>query len=261
MNPNWLGVISAILAIVAFSVTYRMAMRVERKKRDMAALLSVFLALPGASFALYYLHFFPEPAWYYQFRSVPGTEFFTVLLGVCGGLVASTLSRIFLILPLLLVTVFSLAPIIKPFIGPISKEDMADSWDGEVCIQSTPSTCGAASSATILKSLGVESTESELAAEAHSYMGGTEAWYLARVVRARGLEPRFRLSQGFDAEINFPAIAGVRLGKVGHFIPILRKEGEQFLIGDPLRGEELLSLETLLERYDFTGFYMEFRKK
>ncbi|MFK5922022.1 MAG: cysteine peptidase family C39 domain-containing protein [Verrucomicrobiota bacterium] len=126
-----------------------------------------------------------------------------------------------------------------------------------VCLQSTSSTCGAASGATILKALGVEVTESQLAAEAHSYMGGTEAWYLARALRKRGVTVRFRHGEGLDAEVNFPAIAGVRLGKVGHFIAILGKEGELFQIGDPLRGEESLAAEDLLKRYGFTGFYME----
>ncbi|MDE0835400.1 MAG: hypothetical protein OSA84_03505 [Akkermansiaceae bacterium] len=45
-----------------------------------------------------------------------------------------------------------------------------------------------------MKSLGIDAKESELAAEAHSYTGGTEAWYLARCARSRGMDVRFDFS-------------------------------------------------------------------
>ena len=73
-------------------------------------------------------------------------------------------------------------------------------------------------------------------------------------------EPACRCSSGFDPEIPFPAVAGVRLGAEGHFIAVLSREGERFQIGDPLEGPELLSRGELLERYEFTGFYMAVSK-
>ena len=51
------------------------------------------------------------------------------------------------------------------------------------------------------------------------------------------------------------------MGSIGHFIPILGQEGDRFIIGDPLRGRELLSREELDERYDFTGFHMRIKNK
>ena len=256
MNPNWLGVISAILAFVAFGLVYRSANDIPAKKRILLALFAILAAIPGASFAAYYAHILPEPSWYFQFRSITGTEFLIVFLGIAGGLVATLLPRVLLVLPLLGVAAFSIAPIIKPFIGPISAGTLRDEWDGEVCLQSTPSTCGAASTATVLKQLGVPVTESELAAEAHSYAGGTEAWYLARAARSRGFDVDFVFTPGFTPEDGLPAVVGVRLGTIGHFIPILGQEGDRFIVGDPLRGRELLSRDELHERYDFTGFHM-----
>ena len=261
MNPNWLGVVSAILAFVAFFLVYRVAKGAPAKKRILFALCSMIAAIPGASFAAYYAHMLPEPSWYFQFRSIAGTEFLIVFLGVAGGLAATLLPRVLLVLPLLGVAAFSIAPIIKPFIGPISAGTLQDEWDGEICLQSTPSTCGAASIATILKQLGVDVTESELAAEAHSYAGGTEAWYLARAARSRGFEVDFVFTPGFTPEDGLPAVVGVRLGARGHFIPILGQEGDRFIVGDPLRGQELLSRDELDERYDFTGFHMRIKNK
>ena len=260
MNPNWLGVISAILGLIAFFVVYRFAKDIQVQRRILFSLLATIVAIPGASFAAYYAHVFPEPSWYYQFRSIRGTEFLIILLGVAGGLVATLLPRVLLIFPLLVVAAFSIVPQIKPFIGPISAGDLQYKWDDEVCIQSTPSTCGAASTATILKELGVEVTEAGIAKEAHTYTGGTEAWYLARAAHSRGLKVDFDFYSGFPPEDELPAVVGVMLGSIGHFIPILGQDGDRFIVGDPLRGRELMSRSELLRRYEFTGFRMRITK-
>ena len=128
-------------------------------------------------------------------------------------------------------------------------------------MQSTSSTCGAASSASVLRHFGIVVTEARLAAEAHSYSGGTEAWYLARVLRSRGLLVRFESGSGIPPDQCLPAVVGVRLGSVGHFIAIIGREGDRFIVGDPLRGRELLSRDALLERYEFTGFRMVIDRK
>lgn len=261
MNLNWLGVISAILAIVAFLVIYRFTKDTPYKKRIFLTLMALVAAIPGASFAVYYTHILPETSWYYQFRSIPGIELLIVFLGFAGGMVASLLPRMLLGLPLFGVLAFSIAPFIKPFYRPIPDGTLRNEWDGEVCLQSTPSTCGAASTATILKRLGINATESELAAEAHSYSGGTEAWYLARAARSRGVEVDFLFTSGFTPEDGLPAVVGVRLGSIGHFIPILGQEGDRFIVGDPLRGRELLPREELNQRYVFTGFHMRIKNK
>ena len=73
--------------------------------------------------------------------------------------------------------------------------------------------------------------------DAHSYAGGTEAWYLARAVRARGFKVRFQFAEGFDPGMAFPAVVGVRWGEIGHFIPIMSMQGDKYVIGDPTVGE------------------------
>ena len=256
MNPNWLGIISAILAFTAFAMTYRVATKEALKRRLLLTIPALLLAVPGASFAIYYAHIFPETVGYYQFRSLPGIELIMIFVGIAGGLVASLLHRLFLVIPLFGVAAFSIVPLLKPIFGPIPEGTLQDTWDGQVCLQSTPSTCGAASTATILTELGKATSESEIAAAAHSYIGGTEAWHLARAIRARGFKADFQFSNGFDSSIPFPAVAGVTIGSAGHFIPILSKDGDRYRIGDPLVGEETLTEKELLIRYRFTGFYM-----
>lgn len=235
-------------------------MNAAKSKRLAFALASTLLAIPGASFAGYYTHVFPEPSWYYEFRSWRGTECLLIILGIAGGLIASLLPRRLLILPLFGTAAFALAPVLKPFVRPIPPESLNDSWDAGICLQSTPSTCGAASVATILKHYGLTVSERELARDAHSYVGGTEAWYLARVVRDRGCDAHFHFSSGFNPQIPVPAVAGVRVDSNGHFIAILSRNGDRFHIGDPLNGPEELSPNELVVRYEFTGFYMSITK-
>ncbi|QTN32531.1 peptidase C39 [Akkermansiaceae bacterium] len=260
MNPNWLGVTSALLSFAAFFVAYRFALNKSLKTRAAYLLVATILALPGLSFAAYYAHIFPEPSWYYQFRSIAGSELLIVFIGLAGGLAATFLPRLLLVVPLLGIAAFSIVPFIKPFIGSIAEDTFKDKWDGEICLQSTPSTCGAASTASVIRSLGTQVTEREIAREAHSYAGGTEAWYLARSARARGYDVEFEFGSGFNPNVRLPAMVGVRLGSIGHFIAILGMEGDLFVVGEPLSGRLLMSYEDLLKRYDFTGFHMLIKK-
>ncbi len=261
MNPNWFGTICAGGTLAVFLLSYRLAIATSIGTRQVLALVATLLAIPGATFAVYYAHLLPVPAWYYEFRSWRGTECLLIVLGVAGGLIASLLPRRWLILPLFGTAAFAIAPILKPFIRPIPPESLQDSWNAGVCLQSTPSTCGAASVATILKQHGLTVSEHELAREAHSYAGGTEAWHLARAVRTRGCDAHFYCSSGFDPQIPWPAVAGVQIESAGHFIAILSRDGDRFQIGDPLNGPEEWSSRELMARYRFTGFYLSITKR
>jgi len=77
------------------------------------------------------------------------------------------------------------------------------------------------------------------------------------LIRDEGLNATFYIKEGFDPDPPFPVIAGVKLAGLGHFIPILARDRENYVIGDPIRGREVLSEEELKYRYDFTGFYLE----
>jgi len=216
----------------------------------------VVLSVPACLMALYYLHVLPEWAWFYTFRSWPGSEFCVVPFGAASALFASFLSRPLLVLPLGGFLGASLVPYLKPVLWPIEEKDFADHWEEGVCRQSTFSTCGPASLATILQGDGVKVTEREIARSAHSYQGGTEAWYLARYARAKGMKARFVLCESFDPQVDFPAIVGVKNGTSGHFIAVLDCSDGRVTVADPLYGREILSLEELHKRYRFTGFHL-----
>jgi hypothetical protein len=110
--------------------------------------------------------------------------------------------------------------------------------------------------ATILRACGVPANEREIARSAHSYQGGTEAWYLARYVRQRGLRGRFEFRDDFDPSVGLPAVTGVRLGSNGHFIAVLAVAGDRVVFADPLSGRWEITMEEFRQRYRFTGFHL-----
>lgn len=219
-----------------------------------------FLAIPSVLFAVYYVHILPEQAWFYTLRSWRGTELLVVFLGCAGGAVASLLPRVLLVLPLFGSVVLAIVPFAKPLLGPIADSDFTEHWNGDVCMQSTASTCGPASVCTILKMFGVVPSERVTARAAFSYSGGTEAWYLARYVRSMGCVVRFDLRETFSRSAGLPAVVGVRLGGAGHFIAVLNVTGDQVTFADPLIGKDRMAISQFQKRYDFTGFHMVITK-
>jgi ABC-type bacteriocin/lantibiotic exporter with double-glycine peptidase domain len=150
-----------------------------------------------------------------------------------------------------------LIPYSKPWLGPLDLSRLSDHCEGTVCLQSTLSTCGPSSAATILKSLGWQTSERELATECHTYQGGTESWYLARAIRARGFHARFLIQSADHDSVPSGAIAGVVLrGGGGHFIAVLSQTPEEVVIGDPMKGKLVIDRKDLRQLYRFTGLFL-----
>jgi hypothetical protein len=99
-------------------------------------------------------------------------------------------------------------------------------------------------------------TEKDIAVDSYTYAGGTEAWYLARAIRRRGVGAEFVLS---GSTLPSPSIAGVRMGG-GHFIAIERATSEAVTFVDPLEGESTVTPAELHARYRFTGFFLRVGK-
>lgn len=218
-------------------------------------------ALLGTSYALYYLHILPEPAWFYQWRSLPGSEVLVLALAVAGAALSALLPRWCRVVIVSGVVFLAFLPFAKPVWAPLDLDALENTWADGAARQSSRSTCGPASAATVLATLGIATQEVELAKAAHSSGTGTEAWYLARAIRRKGAEVDFLTNVNFPSEAPLPCIAGVKLlGGTGHFIPILAKEGSRYRIGDPLRSGEWVEEAELLRKYEFTGFCMAVRR-
>jgi len=233
---------------------------VSRLGRAWLLLVSAVLAAPGLFFVLYYTHLFDNAGWFYSFRVLPLTEFLPGGIGLIAGVLNSwfepeTLGER-LVVPAAL-GLLVLIPFVKPLLDPIELDRLQDRCEGEVCMQSTFSTCGPSSAATLLKAFGQSASEKQLARECLTSRGGTEIWYIARAFERRGFHTQVRIQPQESLSPPSPSIAGVVLpGGAGHFVAILNETPAEVTIGDPMKGKLVVKREDLKSYYLFTGFFL-----
>ncbi len=262
---NYWLIPTLLLAVLLFWSGVLLARRVSRGFAFCALIgVGLLASAPGVVFAVYYLRVLNEPIWLYELRSLPGSELVASAAGFLAGLLHGhyacepRFGRIAgkwffpgaLVLGLLI-------PYAKPILRPPRWSQFQDRWSDGVCLQTSESSCGPACVATLLRKLGKPATEKEIAQESFTCRSGTENWYLARTLRRHGVNVEFVFVPSQPWPI--PSIAGVRLtslGNSGHFITVLGREGDNYIIGDPLEGRLVLSKSALEANYAFTGFFM-----
>lgn len=265
---NWLLVPTFLLAAAFFLFGKSLAgKQFSGTARDSLFSAMILLSAPGFLYAVYYLKVLGQPIWLYRWRSLPFTELAAGGAGLFAGYAQGAfvgrikLSRVGnkVFFPLILFLVLA-APYLKPIARPLDAKSIRDVWSDGVCLQSTPSTCGPASAATLMRAIGKTVSEKELAMEAFTSATGTEIWYLARALRRHGATVDYFLDRPQPDQLRYPAIAGVRLAAdgngSGHFIAILDKQAENYIVVDPMLGRLLLSAKDLQASYYFTGFFL-----
>lgn len=257
---NWLVFPALVLSLLLFPVGEKSICLCSTRSMKAGLLVLWFvLGIPGFLFPLYYTHWFDRVEWYYAFRAVPFVELTAAGAGLFAGALAALCTPYrFVCLAILCGGI--VIPHIKPVLGRMPPDGFANQWSGGVCLQSTPSSCGLASAASVFSVLGEFVTERELAEECFTYTGGTENWYLARAFSRRGLDVTVRITSGVPDDLQLPAIAGVRIGTVGHFIAILGETDQVVFLGDPLVGRSETSKNSVSDAYEFTGFFMEVQR-
>jgi hypothetical protein len=254
-----------VVAIVLMVFGIKLARLFENTATGVLLTLSaVVLAMPAVLFTFYYAHLFDSWSWFYQFRSIPGSEFLASGIGLLVGMLSQRCGRtrkgrVFLC-PLIrvMMLIILLIPYLKPLFAPLRYDKICDRWAGSVCRQTTQSTCGPASAATVLKYFGISATEAQIAKECHTSAYGTENWYIARALRRRGLSAIFHTSFP-PGELPLPCIAGVNLPTGGHFVAILPESDGRCMIADPLRQTQHCPTEEFFSRFKSTGFFMEIK--
>ena len=264
MSINYNMFISLILGSFLFLAGYKLSSIVNRNsQRLMFTVLFLFLSIPGLSFVIYYLHLIKEPIWYVEFRSINNIEVIVSFFGLFFGFTASIIRKFIkfggkaINLCLFIVCLGMIfIPFCKPVLLPLKESGFKDSWKDGVCMQSKSSTCGPSSFATIFSYYGINKSEREIAQAAFSCGSGTENWYLIRYARKNDLKIECMYKETL-AEVPVPSVIGTRIGGgAGHFITVLGKDKDKFIIGDSLRGRLLLSQEEFNQWYDFEGFVM-----
>lgn len=263
---NWMLIPTLASAGLLFFLGIVTASKISGAKTFFLLVFALAISVPALIFAAYYLKIFNEPIWLYRWRALPFSELSASGIGFLMGFLQQNfagkmnLSRVGkkVLFPVFLLMVVA-APYLKQIFRPIKGSQFHErSLDG-VCLQSTSSTCGPASAVTLLRARGQNVTEKELATGSFTSASGTENWYLNRALKKHGSIVEYRKTLAQPAELYFPAIAGVRLAGpdgAGHFIAIMNREGEDYIVGDPLIGRLKLNLEQLKSDYYFTGFFM-----
>jgi len=230
------------------------------RPRPVAWIAAALCVLPWIAFVAYYTHVF-DTANYYEWRSARATDFLAALIGVSAGVVAGRAlpsSRVQALLAASAAALVLLAvAFAKPALTRMPKSWIKDTWRDGVCIQSTPATCGPCAAATVLRHFGVDVNESVLADEAQATTSGTLNWLLVRAIRERGFDAEFRDVASID-DVKPPAIIGVKIGSVGHFLAYLERQSDgRFVIGEPLKGRRVIDAAELARVYAFDHFALE----
>lgn len=266
MRINYFFFPTLLIAFALFGFGRYLARLKLAKGGNAALVLLAFLAaIPGLAFVFYYFHLFDNAEWFYNFRAMRMTELLAAGMGLSAGMLhewsgPDTSSQKPIVPAVLFLLVF--IPYLKPVLSPVDLSRLQSDCSGDVCLQSTESTCGPASAANILKKYGFSASERQLAYDSFTSTTGTENWYLARSLRQRGFDVRAVIHYYKEEPLPSPSVAGVTLkGGAGHFIAILSADHDDVTAVDPLVGMMSLPRARLLERYHFTGFYLIIRPK
>ena len=258
MNINYNIFLSLGIGIILYFIGTFIGRNIRNKNLKLALLLIAFiLSIPGLLMILYYLHFFKLSVWYVDLRTTEFIEVSNSFMGFFIGLLTPFRQRLFLNISVVIVLL--IIPYIKPIIRPLSVTE-EKGWSDNVCLQSTGATCGPSCLATIFKHFGIDKTESEIAKACYTCGSGTEIWYLLRYARSQGLNYTCSVQDNINST-RPPAIVGVKLGTIGHFITLLGRNNSNYIIGDPLNGKAEISQEQF--NYSYTkldGLIVEFYK-
>jgi len=268
MFVNYNFFISVALGIVLYFAGRKIRSAVETGYvKAIIGIVFFLLCIPALSFAIYYVHLFETPLWYYEFRSVNNIEILSGLCGLFAGFMETDkiykkrvqrtfFRKKYLRMSMLLICL----PFIKPVLTPGGIFfDLKNQWKEGVCLQSTPSTCGPCSLVTILKYYGVTVSEKEAARASYTSLTGTEIWYIARYAEKKGFSSEYMKKKSL-AEVPVPSIIGVKTKDYGHFVALLEVNEKAYVLGDPLYGRLVLTKKEFNKLYDFTGFAIHFSR-
>lgn len=256
-NPVFM--LSLVLGLILFVVSSKVFKVMDKPiSKTVLIIVSALLALISLIIPMAYVSdVIDAHPQYAQFRAYPYTEVLVILFAPLIGLINAWLTRrqpnrLYNCLCLMVMLVYISIPFLKPIIRPL-QHDLENQWKEGVAIQTSASTCGPSSLATILKYYGKEDTEANIAAHAYTSGSGSENWYLARYAYSQGFNYQF-LHEPILAKVPTPAIIGVRLGSIGHFIVLLAHNNGLYEVADSLSGKEMLTLAQFNAKYRYAGF-------
>lgn len=255
-------IITFFCSLILYIITLNIFRKNVNSKIKISSIIVFVINIPAFLIIIYYLHFIEPPIWYIEFRKIDKIEMLVSTLGIGFGFIGcinklkliSIKNTIFVILLILM----TMIPFSKGIIFPVG--DIHYKWIDNICIQTTPATCGPCSIATILRYYNIFATEREIAKECFTSGSGTENWYMIRYLEKKSLNIKFGYVKSIR-EVPIPSIIGVKLATSGHYITVLGKQNRKYIIGDSLQGKLYLSEEEFNKRYLFKNFYINILEK
>ena len=246
--------------------------RGHKVTRALLCLLSAASIVIWLLFPAYFLHIL-DRSWYFEWRSRSETDLLAGTVGFAVGC-AAAMARLRLLsdetskysavrsaaIYATLSISLSVLAFAKPWITPAAQSSWPAIWKDGVCMQRTVSTCGPCSAATLLRELGYTASERDLSIESQATISGTLNWLLVRALRTRGFTVKYASPQNIDEVIPISIVGVTMPGGAGHFITYLGRDGEHYVIGDPLAGRLRLTSAELVRRYRFDGFAISVRR-
>jgi len=266
LRANYIpALILGTFSLILFRLLYLRAK--SMLPRVLLMLTAFILAVPSVLFASNYLLYIPYAPWFYEFHSWAGAEISSGLIGALLGIMFASsklrpgkLNGSILIVCCVLSFTLLTTPFMKQLYDSVDYTSLTDTWKDGICLQTSSYTCVPACSATMVRLLGGNVTEVELAESAGTIKSGTEYWYLMRALRKRGYEPAYRhYSSLKDAPI--PCILGVHIGNLGHVVVLLKKNKDGIVIGEPLSGKKEYTYRQFDEFYHPDKSYITLRRR
>jgi predicted double-glycine peptidase len=171
------------------------------------------------------------------------------------------------VLMTVVVTWFSVMPFFVPALLADAHASLKTRISAQgICYQTTDYTCGPAAAVTALNTLGIKADEGQLAILAYSSpMTGTLPECLADALAKRyadlGLDCTFRLfdsiDQLADADVNLVVVKDHFLAD--HCIAVLQVTADYVVVGDPVRGKEIIPRGKFADVWRFCGIALSRR--
>lgn len=253
------------LSTVVYFFTKRWLPDIPKAAKIPLVLVSFFALCIWLLFDLWYFHFYDDWAWLTALRAFPGIEIISVFTGVGAAYLQTIISQRnppkdafsanngLLLCWLMIIPIF-----IKPVLFSVEPYWRRE-WKDGVCLQSEGYTCGPASTATILKYLGIDRTEEEISTKTLLTKHGTEPWHLVRYIRQQGKRVNIVSCNPQKTDPPTPCIAMIRLGGkmgTGHFLVIYEATENSYLFGNPETGRYRWSKKQAWDDYYFTGLFL-----
>lgn len=285
VNPNYYAAL--LLSPALFFASAKLLSKIKsRPKRRRYIVLTFIMALISLIIpAAYFSDAIGENPAYAQFRVMAYSELLVCLSAPFASVICVWVTSILFkadrklwlkrctyLLCLFALLSYTSLPFVKQLAKPRpffpDAATIGNRWVDGIALQTTPSTCGPASMATILAHYGSTETEADVAKQAYSSSRGTENWYLARYAAKLGYQYHFLIERDLT-KVPTPSIIGVNVKRInragkpsraGHFITLLDSSDGYHLIADSLSGLHRLTTEEFDQKYRYRGFVLHISK-